>query len=178
MDRPTRFRTIIVALDGTPETEQIIAPARELATVYGAKLVLVRAFEPHSLPPKDDLIPGPNVPLPSGPAANSISGLQLPVTGTVPGDDFALAQPLADYDAAGYLNILGNELQAAGFDVEHVDPADDPAEAILGEARARDAGLVVMGTRQRRGWERFFKGSTAEKVLRESPCPVLAIPID
>ena len=33
-----------------------------------------------------------------------------------------------------------------------------------------------MGTHGRRGFERFVLGSVTERVLRRSPCPVLAVP--
>jgi nucleotide-binding universal stress UspA family protein len=39
------------------------------------------------------------------------------------------------------------------------------------------ADLVVMGTQGLEGSRRFVFGSTTEKVLRESPVPVLAVPL-
>ena len=49
-------------------------------------------------------------------------------------------------------------------------------DAILSLARARDASLIVMGTHGRRGFDHLMLGSATERVLRHSPCPVLAIP--
>ena len=51
-----------------------------------------------------------------------------------------------------------------------------PHRLIVEVARERESDLIVMGTHGRRGFERFFLGSTASKVLRRMPCPVLAIP--
>jgi nucleotide-binding universal stress UspA family protein len=48
--------------------------------------------------------------------------------------------------------------------------------AILHEARALPADLIVMGTHGHSGVERFLLGSVAEKTLPKATCPVLTIP--
>jgi len=52
----------------------------------------------------------------------------------------------------------------------------DPAQAIVHEARAWSADLLVLGTHGRRGAARLLLGSVAETVLRQAPCSVLVIP--
>ena len=47
------------------------------------------------------------------------------------------------------------------------------AAAILAQARALSADLIVLGTHGRRGLRRAIIGSVAEEVIRESPIPVL-----
>lgn len=47
-----------------------------------------------------------------------------------------------------------------------------PAREIVTEARALDAGLVIMGAISRRRLERWFVGSTAESALDRLPCNV------
>jgi nucleotide-binding universal stress UspA family protein len=49
------------------------------------------------------------------------------------------------------------------------------SEAILEDARSFGADLIVMGTHGRRGLNRLLLGSDAERVLRESPVPVLLV---
>jgi nucleotide-binding universal stress UspA family protein len=49
------------------------------------------------------------------------------------------------------------------------------AEAIVQEARDAGCDLIVIGTHGRRGFNRVFMGSDAERVLRESPMPVLLV---
>src|SRR5690348_3995238 len=49
------------------------------------------------------------------------------------------------------------------------------AREILATARAWRAGLIVIGTRGRRGLERVLLGSTAEAVVRRAQCPVLCV---
>jgi nucleotide-binding universal stress UspA family protein len=49
------------------------------------------------------------------------------------------------------------------------------AAEILNLAKQRHIELIVMGTHGRKGVAHFFLGSVAERVLRESPVPVLTI---
>jgi universal stress protein A len=50
-----------------------------------------------------------------------------------------------------------------------------PADAILRAARCTRADLIVMGTHGRTGVSRVFLGSVAERIVRESRCPVLTV---
>lgn len=52
----------------------------------------------------------------------------------------------------------------------------EAAQAIVHEARAWSADLLVLGTHARRGAARLLLGSVAEAVLRHAPCSVLVIP--
>jgi len=51
----------------------------------------------------------------------------------------------------------------------------DPATGILQAAESIAAGMIVMATHGRTGLAHFFVGSVAERVVRESLCPVLTI---
>lgn len=53
-----------------------------------------------------------------------------------------------------------------------------PAVEILRVARERGCALIVMSTHGRSGPKKFFFGSTAERVLRETTVPVLLTPAD
>lgn len=50
-----------------------------------------------------------------------------------------------------------------------------PADGILRAARRGRADLIVMGTHGRTGVSRVFMGSVADRVVRESRCPVLTV---
>ena len=52
-----------------------------------------------------------------------------------------------------------------------------PALEILSAARDARAALIVMGTQGLGGLRKLFFGSIAEKVLRDTPVPVLAVPL-
>ncbi|MCX8118029.1 MAG: universal stress protein [Desulfobacterota bacterium] len=46
---------------------------------------------------------------------------------------------------------------------------------IIRVAKKESADLIVMGTHGRTGLDHVFFGSTAEKVVRKSPCPVMTV---
>lgn len=50
-----------------------------------------------------------------------------------------------------------------------------PAQVIVEHAARLGADLVAMGTRGRSGLERWWLGSTAERVIASAPCPVLTV---
>jgi universal stress protein A len=50
-----------------------------------------------------------------------------------------------------------------------------PWREIIRNARETAAGLIVIGTHGRTGVEHAIFGSTAEKVVRMAPCPVLSV---
>ena len=52
----------------------------------------------------------------------------------------------------------------------------DTATEILRQAAAGEADLVVIGAHARRPAVAAMVGSTADRVVREAPCPVLAVP--
>jgi len=56
-----------------------------------------------------------------------------------------------------------------------VETGDAPAPAIRRYVGDRGIDLVVMGTHGRRGFRSLLIGSVAEEVMRETPCPVLAV---
>eukprot|EP00004_Rigifila_ramosa_P005182 TRINITY_DN15659_c0_g1_i1.p1 TRINITY_DN15659_c0_g1~~TRINITY_DN15659_c0_g1_i1.p1 ORF type:complete len:239 (+),score=60.89 TRINITY_DN15659_c0_g1_i1:228-944(+) len=53
--------------------------------------------------------------------------------------------------------------------------AGDPATVIVQQGVNYD--VIVMGTRSRKGLQRFFLGSVAEEVLKRAPVPVLVCPV-
>ncbi len=67
--------------------------------------------------------------------------------------------------------------QFNGFDgLEMKVVAGEPYKDILKAVDKDGIDIVVMGTCGKGGIERFFFGSTTERVLREADCPVLVIP--
>ena len=60
--------------------------------------------------------------------------------------------------------------------VVRVEEAELAHEAILAEAKALGADLLVLGSHGRSGFQQLFLGSVAEKVLRRAPCSTLVVP--
>ena len=50
-----------------------------------------------------------------------------------------------------------------------------PSEEVITVARAEDSDLIVVGTRGKTGLAHVLLGSTAERVIRGAPCPVLTV---
>lgn len=48
-------------------------------------------------------------------------------------------------------------------------------DSILELAEAEHVDLIIMGTHGRRGFDRLMVGSVTERVMRQAPCPVLAV---
>ena len=50
-----------------------------------------------------------------------------------------------------------------------------PSEEVIAAARAEDSDLIIVGTRGKTGLAHILLGSTAERVIRGAPCPVLSV---
>jgi nucleotide-binding universal stress UspA family protein len=50
-----------------------------------------------------------------------------------------------------------------------------PSEEVISSAREEDSDLIVVGTRGKTGLAHILLGSTAERVIRGAPCPVLSV---
>jgi nucleotide-binding universal stress UspA family protein len=61
--------------------------------------------------------------------------------------------------------------------VEKVVLKGIPYEEIIKFATKEKIDIIVMGTYGRAGLERFIFGSTAERVVRRAPCPVMTVRI-
>ncbi len=75
------------------------------------------------------------------------------------------------------LDALEERLRATGLDhtVRQLTADDDPAAAILDVAAEVRATMVVIGIRRRSPIGKLILGSTAQRVLLEADCPVVAV---
>jgi nucleotide-binding universal stress UspA family protein len=99
--------------------------------------------------------------------------------------------PYADYvastgDYADFCRVLGegDKQQLQQFVKQHTHGEIWPElvvkqgaapDCILSFAQAQEADLIVMGTHGRRGYDRLVLGSVTNRVMRRTPCPVLAV---
>jgi nucleotide-binding universal stress UspA family protein len=63
------------------------------------------------------------------------------------------------------------------LDVHPMVECGDAAHQIARIAEKNKVDLIIMSTREKTGWRRLVNGSTVEKVVRLSPCSVLAIQV-
>ena len=81
--------------------------------------------------------------------------------------------PYLEKDRQQQLAKLAREKIPGSVRYETLVVNGDPAEQVLGIARSVEADLIVMGTHGRKGLSHLVLGSVAERVVRESPTPVL-----
>lgn len=67
------------------------------------------------------------------------------------------------------------ELPPHGVEIDTVVEVGRPAEHVIDLARKLPADLVILGTHGYTGLKHLLLGSTAERVVRGAPCPVLVV---
>ena len=77
------------------------------------------------------------------------------------------------------LDAIRKELTETGLEHEVLQPTTGgtAAEEILRVVAERDADLLVIGLRRRSPVGKLFLGSTAQHLLLDAPCPVLAVKV-
>src|SRR5579884_65231 len=140
---PTR---ILVPLDGSPFSEQVLPAVQHFTTAVGeAAVELFYVIDPAE---PADVIP----------------------TAASP-DYFNRAQQLA----SAYLEEQRRALSAPGVEVSTRVGIGPPARAILDHLERGGFDYVFMATRGRSGLARTVLGSVTDRVIRESPVPVVAV---
>jgi nucleotide-binding universal stress UspA family protein len=81
--------------------------------------------------------------------------------------------PYLEKERQQQLATLGRERIPAAVRHKTLVSSGDPAEQVLNSARGLDIDLIVMGTHGCKGLGHLVLGSVAERVVRESPVPVL-----
>lgn len=105
-------------------------------------------------------------------AEAKLRGAELCVLNSATRENFA-AETYADEKQ---LDAVREGIEAAGVSVTFRQPVGaGPADAILDAAEDTGAELVVIGLRRRSPVAKLIMGSTAQRVLLEATCPVLAV---
>lgn len=96
--------------------------------------------------------------------------------------DFSMGQvaiPSTDADlqnrAEEELKNLANSFVDSSLEIETLIKTGKPFVEINETAKEIDADLIIMATHGHTGVEHLLFGSTAEKVVRKAPCPVLTL---
>ena len=77
--------------------------------------------------------------------------------------------------AKNELERIAGEHRKAGLHVTTLVVTGKPSVEIIRTAKEQNADMLVLGTHGRTGLAHILIGSTAEKVVRKAPCPVLTI---
>ncbi len=144
---PRRFELarILVPLDFEHDVDAVLGVVCELAVAYGSAVTLLTA-----------------VPTLAEARRESISARLLPRT-------TAAGLEMEREEAGGELRRHGEQLARRGVDVEVALADGEPAAAILDEARARRADLVVLSTHARAGFETWLEHSVGGRVIAGGP---------
>jgi nucleotide-binding universal stress UspA family protein len=152
------YRRLLVPLDGSAEAELALPHALAHAKAFQATLHLIRVVTAFG-------------------AATPMAGVELPLEGGIPALG-ALPEPEADPEVIGatiYLEDVARRLRQEGHTVEVVVRAGPVAAAVLEEASAGGADLVVIAAAPRAGLARLVLGDVADELLRRASCPVLFV---
>jgi universal stress protein A len=141
------LKRILVPVDFSPLSKNALQYAMRFAEEFNANVILLHVIEPE-VPPAFD--------------------------------GFMIAPPIVSNGAGA---SCGNRLNNLAHSVRTTDaPCLDSivrtglaAIEIVEAAKELDVDLIVIATHGYTGWKHFAIGSTAERVVRAAPCPVLVV---
>jgi universal stress protein A len=141
------LKRILVPVDFSPLSKKALQYAIRLAQEFHAEVKLLHVIEPEVPPAFDGFMIAP-------PIISNGSGVSY----------------------AHRLKRLANSAQTAGSArVAYAVTTGLPAHEIVEAAKTADVDLIVIATHGYTGWKHFCIGSTAERVVRAAPCPVLVV---
>ncbi len=143
----TPFNRILVPIDFSDYSKAALKFSVEFAEKFGAELTLIYVVEPFIYPPDFSM----------GQIALPAVNLEL---------DKRAEEQLGKLAAAE----IGDRLK-----VRTVVKSGTPFVEILDYAKTEDIDLIIISTHGHTGVEHLLFGSTTDKVVRKSPCPVLTL---
>ena len=142
------FKHILVPLDGSPDAEKALPTAIALAKKLGSAITLLHVMD---------------LPVPTFPKSDPEIVLHKLEE---------LREQLLD-EARRYLVAHQTELHDHRIDAQIIVRDGAPAKEIIDGAAAEKVDLIVMCAQGRGALILHTLGGIADKVLRQSPCPVL-----
>ncbi len=144
------FQTIVIATDFSESSLAALETAYDLALPGRHTLYLVHAMQPPVVPGDPTAMLRPSV-------DKTYQEVRARLQAMIPED-------WLDEEQAQFLEVKPSVLTESS-----------PAQAITRFAQGKNADLIIVGTHGRKGLTRMLMGSTAESLLRSSPCPVLVV---
>lgn len=147
MTVPTPLANLIAATDLSAPARHAAERAARLAHEHHARLTLVHV-----------------------PASTAVHDLQAWL-----GTDTPVPARLLDDSARRLAHLAGELRRQQPIEVDTVCRAGKVLDEVGQEAQARQADLVVLGARGEGFLRRLVMGSTSERLLRRTPCPLLVV---
>jgi nucleotide-binding universal stress UspA family protein len=139
------IRKILVPTDFSPASRKSLSYALRFAKGLNSEIILLHVLEP-----------------------------EMPLT--LPGQPAATFSEEELADAEEGLRGLADSAKAAGgADTKSMLRTGVATHEIVEAAKQHDVDLIVIATHGFTGWKHFAIGSTAERVARAAPCPVLVV---
>ena len=147
LEHPTfMLKKILVPHDFSPPSRQAFKYAFRFAKEFGSHLILLHVLEPVS----------------------SRSFMELPGTPAFSKRELATAEK--------NLRVLLSSAEVGGLkETRSALRTGIASHEIVEAAKDFDVDLIVIATHGYTGWKHFCIGSTAERVVRAAPCPVLVV---
>ena len=140
-----QFKKILAPIDFSPASRNGLKHALRFAEEFGAELILLYVLEPPA----------------------SASFVAIPGAVAFSEVDFAKAEK----NLRSLVASVRHQNDEARWKVRVGVPSHEIVEA----AKEADVDLIVIATHGYTGWKHFCIGSTAERVVRAAPCPVLVV---
>jgi nucleotide-binding universal stress UspA family protein len=144
--RTLRLKKILVPIDFSPPSKNAFKYAVRFAEEFGGEMTLLYVLEPQSM----------------------TGFMAIPETSAfVEADIVAAGKNLRSLVAS----VRKAKIERPRWKVRGGLPSHEIVEA----AKEMDVDLIVIATHGYTGWKHFCIGSTAERVVRAAPCPVLVV---
>lgn len=147
------FKKILVPLDGSPLSEQALAPAVQLAQTMEAELLLLRC----------------------APRVEPMLLLAPTLAAEFEGALYRTVQVDRLQEVRDYLAEVQRRCQWPGGRIRCLDSEGEAAAAIVDSAHEQGIDLVVMSTHGQTGVRRAVFGSVTERVMHGVACPLLVV---
>ena len=141
-----RIRKVLVPLDFSSASTNAFKYALKIAQQVGAQLTLLHVIRPTA-----------------SPAFSTLTETAVLFETDLATSEEALRSLVAMARTAGVI------------DAQSTFRVGVAAHEIVEEAKELDADLIVIATHGFTGWKHYCIGSTAERVVRAAPCPVLVV---
>ena len=142
--RPSKIKTVLLATDLSPASEEATRQAIDLADSIGARLLVVNVIDP-----------GVHGTVPAAPYAGSQRLDQQRAKRELP------------------MLAIVDDARMRGIDAAFLLWTGEAGQGIVAAAEAERADLIVVGTRGLDRTGRFLLGSVSDYVVYNSNCPVL-----
>jgi universal stress protein A len=144
--RPVRLKKILVPIDFSPPSKNAFKYAVRFAEEFGGELTLLYVLEPQAMTGF--------MAIPEG-------------TGFIESDIVAVGKNLRSLIGS----VRSTRIERPRWKVR----GGLASHEIVEVAKEMDVDLIVVATHGYTGWKHFCIGSTAERVVRAAPCPVLVV---